>query len=458
MFRNAKQIAPLFYLRLARKAQIMRGSGPHDPNCAAKNMDKHLIIQAARFGDLVQTKRLAKTLAARGETHICVDGSLAGLAAILFPDIQVHKLDFHGKPDADARKGNEAVFAQLRSLNFDRIYNCNFSPLTYAVCRLFEAERVIGYRPVNHSGGGFDKSPWVRLAFRLSRMRKSNPLNLVDYWAWLAKSPLDPDQVNPPAKGEGGGLGIVLAGRESRRSLPPALAASIASTLARLTRAPGIKLFGTGAEARAAHELKKCLPADIMAKTRDMTGKTGWAQLVEELAGLDLLLTPDTGTMHLAAHLGTPVMAFFLSSALCHETGPYGKGHAVWQAVQPCSPCLESEACKFGVKCLTPFAGKEFLRCLALYMDNAANFRQSLPEGLQCWRGDIDCLGQNLSLVAGQDDNAAYRAAIRDVLKAWLGLENVAAKADNLPSARKLPLFEELFPASEWMLPPWRYC
>ena len=36
---------------------------------------------------------------------------------------------------------------------------------------------------------------------------------------------------------------------------------------------------------------------------------------------LDVLLTPDTGIMHLAAHLGVPVFAFFLSSAWCHETG-----------------------------------------------------------------------------------------------------------------------------------------
>ncbi len=41
----------------------------------------------------------------------------------------------------------------------------------------------------------------------------------------------------------------------------------------------------------------------------DLVGKTSLAQLMEELRACDLLLTNDTGTMHLAAFLGVPTVS-----------------------------------------------------------------------------------------------------------------------------------------------------
>ena len=49
----------------------------------------------------------------------------------------------------------------------------------------------------------------------------------------------------------------------------------------------------------------------------------------------------DTGTLHLAAALGTRVVGLYMGTASCHETGPYGDGHYVLQAYAPCSPCNE---------------------------------------------------------------------------------------------------------------------
>jgi len=75
---------------------------------------------------------------------------------------------------------------------------------------------------------------------------------------------------------------------------------------------------------------------------RNQIGKTTLAQLIEELGGLDLLLTNDTGTMHLAAALGVPVVAVF-GSTEPGWTGPAGPGHTVLRHHVPCSPCFHRE-------------------------------------------------------------------------------------------------------------------
>ncbi len=285
-------------------------------------MEKFLVLQAARFGDLVQSKRLVLTLQTQGQVHLAVDESLETLARLLYPDAVIHPLFLHGHDEARAMAANRPAFAALRALRPDAVYNCNFSGLTGAICRLFAPERVIGYRPAPASEGGLLRSPWARLAFQLSRGRRPSPLNLVDFWAWFAPSPLAPERVNPVARPGGQGLGVALAGREARRSLPSPVLASVIQTLSGLLGGPRIVLLGSAAERPAAHRLLRLLPPRMTRQVEDLSGKTDWRGLADAVTGLDALVTPDTGVMHLAAHLGVPTLAFFLSSAWCHETGP----------------------------------------------------------------------------------------------------------------------------------------
>jgi hypothetical protein len=76
----------------------------------------------------------------------------------------------------------------------------------------------------------------------------------------------------------------------------------------------------------------------------NLMGRTSIGDLAGVLHNMDLLITTDTGTMHLAAAVGTKILALFIGPALCHETGPYGAGHVILQTTTPCSPCTEGEA------------------------------------------------------------------------------------------------------------------
>ncbi|MBI5406108.1 MAG: D-glycero-beta-D-manno-heptose 1,7-bisphosphate 7-phosphatase [Nitrospirae bacterium] len=68
-------------------------------------------------------------------------------------------------------------------------------------------------------------------------------------------------------------------------------------------------------------------------------GKTSLKTLTALLERVDLLVTNDSGPMHIAAALGTPVIALF-GPTNPGLTGPYGKGHIVIRQEMECSPCL----------------------------------------------------------------------------------------------------------------------
>jgi len=70
----------------------------------------------------------------------------------------------------------------------------------------------------------------------------------------------------------------------------------------------------------------------------DLCGRADLTTLAAVLARLELLVTGDTGPMHLAAAVGTPVVALFGPSDP-RRYGPTGPSHQVLRIDLPCSPC-----------------------------------------------------------------------------------------------------------------------
>jgi heptosyltransferase-1 len=74
--------------------------------------------------------------------------------------------------------------------------------------------------------------------------------------------------------------------------------------------------------------------------SRNLAGQTDLFQLAELYRRCAVVISNDSGPMHVAAAVGTPVVAIFgpTDPAL---TGPYGKQHAVLRSSIPCSPCFK---------------------------------------------------------------------------------------------------------------------
>ena len=71
----------------------------------------------------------------------------------------------------------------------------------------------------------------------------------------------------------------------------------------------------------------------------DLAGATTVGLLPALLSKASLLMTNDSGPMHIAAAVGTPVVALFGPTSAV-RTGPYGVGHSVLTGKVPCSPCF----------------------------------------------------------------------------------------------------------------------
>lgn len=74
----------------------------------------------------------------------------------------------------------------------------------------------------------------------------------------------------------------------------------------------------------------------------NLMGKTDLGGLVEVYRHTGVLLTNDSGPMHLAAEAGVPVVALFGPTDPA-RTGPYGEGHVVFNASCNGVPCMKRE-------------------------------------------------------------------------------------------------------------------
>jgi lipopolysaccharide heptosyltransferase I len=84
----------------------------------------------------------------------------------------------------------------------------------------------------------------------------------------------------------------------------------------------------------------------------DLTGQVSLPEMIEWIRLSDVMVTNDTGPMHVAAALRKPVVALF-GPTDPRRTGPYGQLENVLQLTLPCSPCL-SQHCRFAqpLECL----------------------------------------------------------------------------------------------------------
>lgn len=125
-------------------------------------------------------------------------------------------------------------------------------------------------------------------------------------------------------------------------------------------------VFGGPGDAALAGEIS----AGLGAGARCVAGQTTLRELLALLAGCRVLLTNDTGPMHVAAALGTPVVVPFGSTSP-ELTGPGLPGdarHRILRGNAPCAPCFLRE-CPADFRCLRdvePAAAVRAVReCLA---------------------------------------------------------------------------------------------
>jgi ADP-heptose:LPS heptosyltransferase len=205
---------------------------------------------------------------------------------------------------------------------------------------------------VNRDWELVSRSLWASYALIVSRARRANPFNLVDLF--LREGGLQPDgrglqvAVPPAARRrveeflqglqlpEGAALvGLMPGASQPERCWSPAQFAQAAQMLLQ-TRACHFFIFGSAEEAPLGEAIARGLPEGAVTR---LLGRTTPDLLAAYLQAIDLLITNDTGPMHLAAAVGTPTVALFLAGARVQDTGPVGPGHVILEAELDCHPC-----------------------------------------------------------------------------------------------------------------------
>jgi heptosyltransferase-2 len=124
----------------------------------------------------------------------------------------------------------------------------------------------------------------------------------------------------------------------------------------------GWLVLGGANDARAAGKLEASLSCS-KAPVVNLAGRTSLRELCAVLKVCRLVLTNDTGPMHLAAALGTPVVAPFGSTSP-ELTGPGLPGndlHRVITAGVPCSPCFR-RTCPIDFRCMTQISPRDVVQ------------------------------------------------------------------------------------------------
>lgn len=147
-------------------------------------------------------------------------------------------------------------------------------------------------------------------------------------------------------------IGLHVSGGRAVKQWDPQRFAALASRLVR-TRGATIVLTGSAEDRPMVNDLLRGLGPDGV----DLAGTLDLPNLAATLESLDLFITGDTGPMHVAAAVGTPVVAIFGPSDPARYA-PTDTFHRVVRIDLPCSPCnrirLPPERCRGHIPdCLT---------------------------------------------------------------------------------------------------------
>ncbi len=121
-----------------------------------------------------------------------------------------------------------------------------------------------------------------------------------------------------------------------------------------------VVLMGGPGEAVMADEIFKAMDPLLTGPHAflNLAGSTSLRDAIAVISECDVLVTNDSGPMHIGCAVGTPVVAIFGSTSRA-QTGPLGAGDIVIGKQLACSPCFQRECKKNNLKCMDLISSEE---------------------------------------------------------------------------------------------------
>ncbi len=323
------------------------------------------ILNLTRFGDLIQTTPVLKGLRKRypdARLHLIIKHRFRAVPELLPELDQVHEIDGDHLAEVlsdpnysflERFKAVREIIRGLQQTRFDFVVNFTHSRSSAALLSLMNAEEMVGFQ-TDRIGQRIIEDPWLSHMSTLVKTRRLSRINLVDIYLGGAGipgqgGPLEvriPNSARAFAKDRvpenGTRVAVQLAGSTNNRSWTVDHYARTLRRLNQLLPDLQIVLVGVDSERSAAEELvSQCSDLSFT----DLVGATRIDELAGVLERVDLLLTGDTGTMHLAAATGTTTFAVFVGLASPHETCAYAPDQWIVSTRISCWPCSHNVHC-----------------------------------------------------------------------------------------------------------------
>lgn len=342
---------------------MMKKRFPHKSNV--------LLVNITRLGDMLQaTPTIAGMKMENPDCKVTVvvekqfDGvckSIPHIDEVMSIDLgmTVRSLAREGEGIIDAYEYVSEFVDELRSRKFDYCLNMSSSAYTAMLLNLIGIKRNGGWSS-DEEGYRVIESEWARLfaSSVFHQNRQFNSLNLVDVFRCSADVEQHPETLLLDVKtqeaeyarqliaeagftNQGPLIAVQAGASQGKRQWAPANFVKMINVLINKHKAR-VVLTGTKKELSIIQPIKDgCNSANVFIAA----GKTDVPQLAALLKECKILITGDTGTMHISVAVGTPVVSMFLASAFGYETGPYAPGNLILQPVIGCGPCNPNKPC-----------------------------------------------------------------------------------------------------------------
>ena len=334
-------------------------------------MKQVLIINITRMGDLIQMIPLLARLEEefRGVAiDLIVDQEFAHVATLVPGIRQVFAFDFQELMDESRVCARDVVSLYqdlsnwakpLLKVGYDRVVNLTFNRRSAFLVKYFGCADERGMTTA-HDGSFLVKNSWMKYFLDFQVYRHLNRFNIVDLFALGGSGPgsFHPidlfvhkdlcDWARTFLHHSGTPtywVAVQVGASDPMKAWRPEYFGQLMAHLSE-DRNVGFVLIGTKKEEPAVTEaLQAYRQSGGKGVLCDAVGQTSVPEVVALLQQCHLMVTNDTGPMHLAVGVKTPVVNMSVGHVDFRETGPFGPGHWVVQPDITCGPCGFDKVC-----------------------------------------------------------------------------------------------------------------
>jgi heptosyltransferase I len=308
---------------------------------------KILILKPSSLGDVIQALpvlRLIKCHLPESEVFWWIDSHLAPLIEN-DPDL-TGIIRFERKRWASPRHWPEMFrsIRWMRAQNFDWVIDLQCLLRSGMFAWLANGKFLIGLDEVREGARGFYDLAVRRTSFHTHAadwyLAVLPPLGVPVHknFQWLPERPEITAAVKSKWKAAGTRwIAIQPGARWQTKRWPVEYFAGLVRMLAKNFPDAHFAILGNSDDKSLGKAIAHAEPARCL----NLCGRISLLEMVEWLRLSELMITNDTGPMHVAAALGKPLIALF-GPTEPRRTGPYGQLENVLRIDLPCSPCMKS--------------------------------------------------------------------------------------------------------------------